>query len=238
MRVSTFLLILLFLGALAAAGYFYQQDQYAQEKARLLEEWNGELKFQFERLQAENATLAARLEAEVSKVSTEKEQEIERLNQTYDKLIDELKGEIEQQEIQITQLADRLEVRLADKILFPSGETDLTPDGLKILERVGNIIKNVDDKIIRVEGHTDNVPIHPRLQKQFASNWELSTARATNVVHFFQEKTGIPPERLEAIGLAEYHPVASNKSKTGRSKNRRIEIILVPLNPLQQTGAK
>ncbi len=236
MRISTFFLLLLLIGALVAAGYFYQQDQYAQEKARLLEEWNGELKFQFERLQAENASLSARLEAEISKISTEKEQEIERLNQTHEKLIDELKGEIEQKEIKITQLADRLEVRLTDKILFPSGEAALTPEGLKILERVGNIIKKEDDKIIRVEGHTDNVPIHPRLQKQFASNWELSTARATNVVRFFQEKINIPPERLEAIGLAEYHPVASNKSKAGRGKNRRIEIILVPLNPLQQAG--
>jgi chemotaxis protein MotB len=97
------------------------------------------------------------------------------------------------------------------------------------LERVGNIIKNVQDKIIRVEGHTDNVPIAVRLQKQFPSNWELSTARATNVVRFLQDKVGMDATRLQAVGLSEYHPIASNETPTGRSQNRRIEIALLPM---------
>jgi len=99
---------------------------------------------------------------------------------------------------------------------------------LKILERVGKVLKNTKNKIIRVEGHTDNVAIKPPLLEKFPSNWELSTARATNVVRFLQDKVGIEPVRLEAIGMSEYHPVATNKTPAGRSKNRRIEINLMP----------
>ncbi len=157
-----------------------------------------------------------------------KKKEIAKLKGTYDELVSDMKQEIQQGQIKITQMADRLSVSMVDKILFPSGKTNITPDGLKVLERVGKILKNTQDKVIRVEGHTDNVPIHSRLKKKFPTNWELSTTRATNVVRFLQEKTGIDPKRLHAVGLSEYHPVASNETKTGRSQNRRIEIALLP----------
>jgi chemotaxis protein MotB len=117
---------------------------------------------------------------------------------------------------------------MVDKILFPSGEAEITPAGLEILDRVGKVLKNTEGKIIRVEGHTDNVPIHPNLQKKFPTNWELSTARATNVVRFLQEKVGIKGTRLQVIGMSEYSPVADNKTPEGRSQNRRIEITLLP----------
>lgn len=168
------------------------------------------------------------LEAKIADISKEKEEEIERLRGTYDELVTDMKKEIEQGQIKITQLAGRLSVSMVDKILFPSGEAEITSDGLKILERVGNVLKNTQNKIIRVEGHTDNVPIHSHLQKQFPTNWELSTARATNVVRFLQEKVGIEAVRLQTIGMSEYHPVASNETSDGRSQNRRIEITLLP----------
>lgn len=168
------------------------------------------------------------LEAKIADISKEKEEEIEQLKGTYDELVTDMKKEIEQGQIKITQLAGRLSVSMVDKILFPSGEAEITPDGLKILERVGNVLKNTQNKIIRVEGHTDNMPIHSHLQKQFPTNWELSTTRATNVVRFLQEKIGIEAVRLQAIGMSEYHPVVSNETSDGRSQNRRIEITLLP----------
>jgi chemotaxis protein MotB len=168
------------------------------------------------------------LEAKIAEISIRKEEEITRLTDTYDELVADMKQEIEQGQIKITQLADRLSVSMVDKILFPSGEAEITPEGVKILERVGNVLKNTQDKIIRVEGHTDNVPIHPKLQKKFPTNWELSTARATNVVRFLQEEVDIEAVRLQAIGMSEYHPVASNETEDGRMQNRRIEIILLP----------
>jgi len=172
--------------------------------------------------------LTFELEARVAEVSQEKEDEISRLKGTYETLMADMKEEIEQGQIKITQLADRLSVSMVDKILFPSGEADITPEGLEILDRVGKVLKNTEDKIIRVEGHTDNVPIHPNLQKKFPTNWELSTARATNVVRFLQEKVGIKGTRLQVIGMSEFSPVADNTSPEGRSQNRRIEITLLP----------
>jgi chemotaxis protein MotB len=144
-----------------------------------------------------------------------------------------MKEEIEQGQIKITQLTDRLSVAMVDKILFPSGEAKITPDGKEILTRIGDILKSTRDKVIRVEGHTDNVRIAPRLQQKFPTNWELSTARATNVVRFFQDKVGIEGVRLLAVGMSEYHPRASNETRDGRSQNRRIEIALLP-EPVRQ----
>jgi chemotaxis protein MotB len=89
-------------------------------------------------------------------------------------------------------------------------------------------LKTTEGKIIRVEGHTDNVAISERLQATFPTNWELSTTRASNVVRFLQDTVGIDPARLQAVGLSEYHPIATNASVRGRSQNRRIEIGLLP----------
>ncbi len=189
---------------------------------------NRKLALKVDNLEKERAAIAAELEARVAAVSEEKEEEISQLKSTYDELVSSMQQEIEDGQITITQLADRLSVSMVDKILFPSGEAEITPEGLEVLERVGNILKNTKDQMIRVEGHTDNVPIHPRLQKQFPTNWELSTARATNVVRFLQEKIGINGILLHAVGMSEYHPVASNKTPAGRSQNRRIEINLLP----------
>ena len=82
---------------------------------------------------------------------------------------------------------------------------------------------------VRIEGHTDNVPIH---SKQFESNWELSTARATELVKLFITRYGISPDRLAASGYAEFHPVATNDTAEGRAKNRRVDLVI--LNPTGQ----
>jgi chemotaxis protein MotB len=229
MKAITIILAILALILAAVAGYFFNVSRLAREELAALNNEKTELAARVQSLETRAAELAKQLEEIIAKSSKEKEEEIQRLNSAHDQLVKELQAEIQNQEIQITQLADRLSVSLVDKILFPSGEAEITPAGLKVLERVGNIIKNVQDKIIRVEGHTDNVPIHPRLQKQFPTNWELSTARATNVVRFLQDKVGMAPARLHAVGLSEFHPIATNETAGGRSQNRRIEIALLPM---------
>jgi chemotaxis protein MotB len=95
-----------------------------------------------------------------------------------------------------------------------------------VLKKVGEALKGYKNKIIRVVGHTDNVPVGKTEQGGFPSNWELSVARATNVVRYLQE-VGVPPERMVASGRGEYEPIASNDSAEGRPKNRRIEIMLI-----------
>ncbi|MDZ7361694.1 MAG: OmpA family protein [candidate division KSB1 bacterium] len=229
MKAITIVLAILTLILAALAGYFFNVSRLAREELTALKNEKTELAARMQSLETRAADLAKQLEESIAKTSKEKEEEIQRLNSAHEQLVRELQAEIQNKEIQITQLADRLSVSLVDKILFPSGEAEITPAGLKVLERVGNIIKNVQDKIIRVEGHTDNVPIHPRLQKQFPTNWELSTARATNVVRFLQDKVGMDPARLHAVGLSEFHPIATNETASGRSQNRRIEIALLPM---------
>jgi chemotaxis protein MotB len=100
--------------------------------------------------------------------------------------------------------------------------------GREALLRLAESFRNNPDQNIIVEGHTDDMKIGATLQQRFPTNWELSTARATAVVRFLQEKGGIAPERLTASGFSFYKPVAANDTEEGRSQNRRIEIIMVP----------
>jgi len=170
-----------------------------------------------------------RLKAKAGEISSEKEKELSNVKSTYEKLVGELKGEIAKGDIKITQAIDRLSVNMVEKILFDSGRAEIKPGGIKVLKRVAEILKSVNDKEIRVEGHTDNVPIGESLKKRFPSNWELSTARATNVVRYFAD-AGVNPKLLSAAGYADNKPVASNDTPEGKAQNRRIEIVLLPLN--------
>lgn len=171
-----------------------------------------------------------RLKLKSGELSAEKEKEVARLKETYENLMKEMKEEIDKGEIKITQAVDRLSVNMVEKILFDSGKAEVKPGGLKILNRVGTILKGVTDKQIRIEGHTDNVKIGTRIKEKYPTNWELSTARATNVVRYLQDNIGIDPNLLFAAGYSEYRPVASNETIEGRAQNRRMEIVLLPLD--------
>ncbi|HKZ46488.1 MAG TPA: OmpA family protein [Thermodesulfobacteriota bacterium] len=141
-----------------------------------------------------------RLKLKSGELSTEKEKEVAHLKETYETLMKEMKEEIDKGEIKITQAVDRLSVNMVEKILFDSGKAEVKPGGLKILNRVGTILKGVTDKQIRIEGHTDNVKIGTRIKEKYPTNWELSTARATNVVRYLQDNIGIDPKLLFAAG--------------------------------------
>jgi len=209
--------------------YYYERGTTARVRADSLAGVADSLAFQDSTLRVRNTALAAALDTQMTAASRQKEAEIGQLRNTYDQLVQDMQAEIAQGQIQITRLADRLSVSMVDRILFPSGEADITPAGIRILQRVGNVLKTTEGKIIRVEGHTDNVAISDRLKSTFPTNWELSTTRASNVVRFLQDTVGIDPTRLQAVGLSEYHPIASNATVKGRSQNRRIEIALLPL---------
>ena len=215
------------LAALAAYLYWVHAENLRQEQVQL-EEKNRELTLENERFKEHVGYLTGRLEEEVAKVSREKEMEMAKVRATHDEMLKAMQKEVERGQIKITQLADRLSLNIVDKILFPSGEDQISEQGKEVLKRVGAVLKQAKDKTIRIEGHTDNIPIAKPLKSRFASNWELSTARATNVVRFLQDEAGIDASSLEAVGRGEYHPLAGNKTATGRSQNRRIEIVLFP----------
>jgi chemotaxis protein MotB len=124
-----------------------------------------------------------------------------------------------------------IQLTLNDSLLFRSGSATLTDDGKNLLQRVSRIIKPIGRRI-RVEGHSDNVPI---ATARYPSNWELSTARAVNVVKYFIHQGRIDPQLLSAVGYAEVKPRVSNDSEDQRAKNRRVEIILGQVNEAQVT---
>ena len=117
---------------------------------------------------------------------------------------------------------------LTDKVLFASGQATLQPEGQPLLEEVAQLLNVDKSHPITVEGNTDNQPI---ATAEFPSNWELSTARATTVVRFMIAR-GVGAGRLGAVGYADLHPIASNATAAGRQQNRRVEIVLMRLNPV------
>jgi len=186
------------------------------------------------KLQASIAQDKDRLKAEeAEKASLEqeraaKEAEIQRLTKTHEDLTKSLEAEIAKGDIKIRQVRDRLTINMVDRVLFDSGQAKVKPAGLKVLKQVSDILKKVADKQIRIEGHTDNVPIRGKLKERYPTNWELSTARATNVVRYLIEEGGVDQVNLAAVGYADTRPVASNDGEEGRTTNRRIEITLYP----------
>jgi Flagellar motor protein len=123
----------------------------------------------------------------------------------------------------VTSIEERgLVVSIQETLLFESGSATITAQARSILEKVSTVLASAPNQI-KVEGHTDNLPINT---SQFPSNWELSVIRATNVVQILQHD-GITPDRLSATGYGEYRPIASNDTDAGRSKNRRIDLIIL-----------
>jgi chemotaxis protein MotB len=177
-----------------------------------------------EQLRQEQSQLAATLEQE----RLAKEEEIKRLTRTQEELSKSLQDEISKGNITIQQVRDRLTINMVDRVLFDSGQAQVKPAGVKVLKQVGDVLNKITDKQIRIEGHTDNVPISSKLQDRFKTNWELSTARATTVVRYLIDQGGVDRQYLSAVGYADTHPLASNDSEEGRSSNRRIDIVLYP----------
>jgi chemotaxis protein MotB len=150
------------------------------------------------------------------------------LKSTYEALITDLKKQIENQEITIKAFKNQISVTLVDRILFEFGKATITSEGEKILQKVGEILKNIQGKQIRIVGHTDNIPIMSKYQYKFPTNWELSGARSSAVIRYFQKNIHLDPRNLEAVGRSFYEPIASNETSQGRAQNRRVEIIISP----------
>ncbi len=199
------------------------KDQIAADESSLTAK-EGELRASRDRLVALQA-LVDELSKSKKKLEAAKA-ELEKKSGEYEQLATSLRGEIEAGRIELMELRGRTTVKMKDKILFASGSATLGPDGKDALRKVADALRGLQGKVIRVEGHTDNVPTGT--SGPFRSNWELSTARAVAVVHFLQD-AGVDPTRLSGAGFAQYQPISANDTPEGRSLNRRIEIVLVPL---------
>jgi chemotaxis protein MotB len=126
-------------------------------------------------------------------------------------------------QIHVSQDDDRIVIRLADNLVFPSASADVRPEALPLLAIVAEAV-NANRQEIRVEGHTDNIPLST---DRYASNWELSSARATAVLRLMADEFGVDPARMHAAGYGEFHPVANNLTPEGRALNRRADVVLL-----------
>jgi chemotaxis protein MotB len=123
---------------------------------------------------------------------------------------------------------DGLVISLREAGFFDSGSATPKPEALPTLRTIAERLGTTPYDL-RIEGHTDNVPIHTA---EFDSNWELSSSRATHIARLFLEMKAIPPDRLSAAGFAEFHPVASNDTAEGRAANRRVDLVVLPRTKL------
>ncbi|MEA2696672.1 MAG: chemotaxis protein MotB [Myxococcales bacterium] len=140
------------------------------------------------------------------------------------KLVAQFKTLTDAGKLQVELRDNRMIVRLGDQILFDPGKTELKKEGQEALRTVTTVLKDIPNRNFQVAGHTDNIPIK---SARFRSNWDLSTARAVEVVNFMIG-SGMEPKRLSAAGYADQSPVAANDTAVNKAKNRRIEITLVP----------
>ncbi|MFC1807348.1 flagellar motor protein MotB [Candidatus Omnitrophota bacterium] len=152
--------------------------------------------------------------------------ELARLKEAKSLLESRLKKEIDSDQVTVNMEDRGLVITFLAEILFDSGKDKVTSEGEGLLLKVSRVI--MDERIenyIGIEGHTDNEPIK---HSGWKSNWELSTARATSVLHFLVDDGGFAPEKLSATGYGEYRPLTTNETPEGRQQNRRVEIIIKP----------
>ncbi len=213
------------------------EAQHRQEIAAL-ESARSRLGEELAAVTADRETLSAEVAASRERAAA-LEQELEARRQaeaaaladvraTYDRLVEALRSEIAEKDVALERARQGLTVAIVDRVLFPSGQASLTAEGEAVIDKVSTALAAVSDRRLLIEGHTDNVPIGPDLRSRYASNWELSTARATEVVRRLIDHGGLPPARLSAVGRADTEPVAPNDTEEGRRRNRRIEIVLLP----------
>ncbi|MFH1848431.1 MAG: OmpA family protein [Candidatus Omnitrophota bacterium] len=167
-----------------------------------------------------------KLSQEVTRLEELREKERQELESAMRDLEHSLRKEIDNKDVSLQMLERGLVITFLAEVLFDSGKAVIKDDAKPVLKKVGDvIIRRAGTRNVGVEGHTDNEPIK---YSGWKSNWELSTARATSVLHFLIDDAGLRPERLSAIGYGEFRPIESNSTEVGRQKNRRVEIVIIP----------
>ena len=178
------------------------------------------------RLETERGTLGGELESAKKRMEElrKAQAQAEARAAQFRKLVTQFKTLTDAGKLQVEIRENRMIVRLGDKILFDPGKTDLKPEGKDALKQVTEVLKSLPNRNFQIAGHTDNAPMK---SAKFRSNWDLSTARAVEVLNFMVS-AGMEPKRVSAAGYAETSPVAANDTPDNKAKNRRIEITLVP----------
>jgi chemotaxis protein MotB len=184
---------------------------------------------ELEKVNREQASTIRQLNDEIARLSAELEslaRSREDLSQAKADLEKKLKAELAGGDLSISMGSRGLVLTVLNRILFDSGKAEIKNTAQGTLDKVAEVLrKHAGDQIIYVEGHTDNQPIR---YSGWKSNWELSTARATEVIHYLSENGGVEAGKFIAAGYGEYHPVHPNDSLAHKEKNRRVEIVISP----------
>lgn len=232
-RGPTFLVVAVVAAAIAVGAFYLL---LYQPRVKELEEARGEASLCVQERSALKSRVSdletmlgdiRRESAELAEQIRLREERLAQAQSTQDEIVAKLQQEIDDGQIQVERLRGHLRVDMMDEILFDSGEAALKPAGKEVLQKLASVLTG-SDRQIRVQGHTDDVPITGRLAATFPTNWELSAARAVNVVRFLQEGASLDPAHLSASALSQYRPRVPNDGPEGRQKNRRIEILLEP----------
>jgi len=169
------------------------------------------------------------LSGKLAETQAERDKLEEELRRVQAELASALEPEIHAGNVRIKRRGNELVVELSDQIMFDSGHAEINEGGQKVLAHVAPSLARLQGYTIQVGGHTDRTRVvNPETQEKFPTNWELSTARATNVVRYLEERGKVPGSRLVAAGFAQYRPAAGNATADDRQKNRRIELVLLP----------
>lgn len=183
----------------------------------------------YEQLNREQARVIADLNRDIAHLQgdlNQTKESREELMRAKTELENKLKEELAGGGLSVAMGERGLVVTVLDRVLFDSGKSELKESAKATLAKVADVLnEKVPQHPVYVEGHTDNEPIR---YSGWRSNWELSTARATEVIHYFIEFQGVSPDRLIATGFGEYRPVASNETAQEKAKNRRVEIVISP----------
>jgi chemotaxis protein MotB len=247
MKSTLWILVAVTVALLGTAGWLlWENDQLKQNKA-LLEKQIAELLEQQSSLEEhlsikekKQIQLSQALDQEIEKQEAmiqahqetleefklSVEEEKEEISSLHGKLVEELQNEITNREIKLQELNGRISLSMENKILFPSGTANLGDRGSEVLNKISSALSETTDHIIRVEGHTDDVPLSGR--GLYKNNWDLSAARALSVVNELLVTQQLNARDIEAVAMGEFHPIADNATKEGRAQNRRIEIYLSP----------
>ena len=247
MKATLWILSIVTVSLLGTAGWLlWENDQLKQNKAQLesertelLEQKSG-LEDHLSTKEKEQIELSQELDQEIKKQEAlieahqqtldefkqSVEEEKEEMSTLHSKLVEELQNEITSREIKLQELNGRISLSMENKILFPSGTANLGDRGTEVLNKISDALSETTDHIIRVEGHTDNVPFSGK--GLYKNNWELSAARALSVVKELLITQQLNSKDIEAVAMGEFHPIADNTTKDGRAQNRRIEIYLSP----------
>lgn len=222
-----------------------------RKKTQSLSDDNSDLRDTIRSFRSEKQNFQSRLDKQKTRVNDlkqrleERNQKLKKLQNENSSIREEVENNVDRGEVVDNQNNDAkqndpkgqkgVNIAIQTNVLFEGGSVSLRPSIRKELETIADILKNYPDREIRIEGHTDDLPLSSELKRKYESNWELSAIRAVNVLKFLVYGQGIDKDRIAAVAYGQFRPRVPNTSTENRVKNRRVEVVLLPPDFIKET---